>query len=301
MAKFWKIVGLLIVFIAMYIAYTSRDTFDPESIRGKRVVVTGASTGIGEQVAYQYAKLGANILITARRENLLKQVVKKCLDLGAQSAHYISLDMQVINETGKLITEAEKTLGGLDYLVLNHALYYWELWDGDIERLQALMNINFVSYVNLATKALPMLSKSNGSIAVVSSGSGLFCMPAAISYCTSKHALNGFFEGFRLELNYMEINVTVTLLLLGGIATDHLIDIIKGDSTASNVMAILGDPTEAASFVIRAAGSKKTFAYYPWTVVRIREVLHTVSRDLFDYATSKLIFPSMRMQNMKIK
>nr|XP_006820990.1 PREDICTED: hydroxysteroid 11-beta-dehydrogenase 1-like protein-like [Saccoglossus kowalevskii] len=173
MAKFWKIVGLLIVFIAMYIAYTSRDTFDPESIRGKRVVVTGASTGIGEQVAYQYAKLGANILITARRENLLKQVVKKCLDLGAQSAHYISLDMQVINETGKLITEAEKTLGGLDYLVLNHALYYWELWDGDIERLQALMNINFVSYVNLATKALPMLSKSNGSIAVVSSGSEL--------------------------------------------------------------------------------------------------------------------------------
>ncbi|XP_006820988.1 hydroxysteroid 11-beta-dehydrogenase 1-like protein [Saccoglossus kowalevskii] len=278
MGKFWNIVGLLIVFIAMYIAYTSRDTFDPESIRGKRVIVTGASTGIGEKVAYQYAKLGANILVTARRENRLKQVVKKCLDLGAQSAHYISLDMQVIDETGELITEAEKTLGGLDYLVLNHALYNVELWDGDIEGLQALMNINFFSYANLATKALPMLSKSNGSIAVVSSFAGLVTIPSMTTYSASKHALNGFFEGFRLELNYKNINVSITLLLLGVVTTDHAIELIQD----REMFAKYGDPDEAATCIMKATSSKQTWAYYPWVAARIPEIIHTISRDLCD-------------------
>ncbi|XP_002738386.1 hydroxysteroid 11-beta-dehydrogenase 1-like protein [Saccoglossus kowalevskii] len=294
MRKFWKFTGLFIVGIAIYIAYTSRDTFDPESIRGKRVVVTGASTGIGEQVAYQYAKLGANMLITARRENLLKQVVKKCLDLGAQSAKYISLDMQTINETGKLITEAEKTLGGLDYLVLNHALYNVELWDGDIEGLQALMNINFISYVNLATKALPMLSKSNGSIAVVSAGAGLYSLPGLVAYSASKHALNGFFEGLRLELKYKEIDVAVTLLLLGGITTDHVIDMIPNCDT----LAHFGDPTEATSIIVKATSSKQTWAYYPWADVRIMEIVHTISRDLCNIMIADLLFPMLRM--MKI-
>ncbi|XP_002738382.1 hydroxysteroid 11-beta-dehydrogenase 1-like protein [Saccoglossus kowalevskii] len=294
MGKIWKIAAVLTVFIAMYIAYTLRDTFDPESIHGKRVIVTGASTGIGEQVAYQYAKLGANILITARRENRLKEVVKKCLDLGAQSAHYISLDMQVINETGKLITEAEKTLGGLDYLVLNHALYYWELWDGDIERLQALMNINFVSYVNLATKALPMLSKSNGSIAVVSSSSGLVSVPAVIPYSASKHALNGFIEGLRLELEYMGIDVAITLLLIGGVSTDHMIDIVQRRET----LAQFGEPAEAASFIMKAASSKRTVAYYPWAIVRIPEIIHTMSRDLSDFMMSRWMFPALRRRKM---
>nr|XP_006820987.1 PREDICTED: hydroxysteroid 11-beta-dehydrogenase 1-like protein-like [Saccoglossus kowalevskii] len=291
MGKFWNIIGLLIVFIAMYIAYTARNTFDPESIRGKRVVVTGASTGIGEKVAYQYAKLGANILITARREIRLKQVVKKCLELGAQSAHYISLDMQVINETGKLITEAEKILGGLDYLVLNHAIYNMKLWDGDIERLHALMNINFVSYVNLATKALPMLSTSNGSIAVVSSGTGLFSLPGAVSYSASKHALNGFFEGLRLELKYKEIDVAVTLLLLGGITTDHVIDMLPNRDT----LAHFGDPTEAASFIVKATSSKQTWAYYPWVGVRTMEIIHTISRDLIHVMIANWFFPMLRI------
>ncbi|XP_035670421.1 hydroxysteroid 11-beta-dehydrogenase 1-like protein isoform X2 [Branchiostoma floridae] len=64
-----------------------------EILRGARVVVTGCSTGVGEQVAYQYARLGAKVVITARREERLREVVAKMKDLGAQEAIYVAGDI----------------------------------------------------------------------------------------------------------------------------------------------------------------------------------------------------------------
>ncbi|XP_077868449.1 hydroxysteroid 11-beta-dehydrogenase 1-like protein [Saccoglossus kowalevskii] len=123
----------------------------------------------------------------------------------------------------------------------------------------------------------------------------LFCMPAAISYCASKHALNGFFEGLRLELNYMEIDVHVTLLLIGAVATDHAIDILKsGQSASDDFMAIYGDPAVAASVIMTTSCRKQTSAYYPWAIVRTPEIMHTISRDLFDFVSSKWMFPELR-------
>ncbi|XP_071487847.1 hydroxysteroid 11-beta-dehydrogenase 1-like protein [Diadema antillarum] len=69
----FKLVAVL-AFGAALLGYILRDPFDEETIRGKRVIVTGASTGIGEQLAYWYSRLGARVLITARRETVLEQV-----------------------------------------------------------------------------------------------------------------------------------------------------------------------------------------------------------------------------------
>ena len=76
-----------------------------DEIRNKRVLVTGASGGIGEQIAYHYARLGANVLITARREAELKRVAAKMADISpAGTAHaYIAADMAVMTDTLKVI------------------------------------------------------------------------------------------------------------------------------------------------------------------------------------------------------
>ena len=73
----------------------------PESIKGKRVLVTGASSGIGEQMAYHYARMGASIVLTARRETLLQKVVEKCKLIGAKTAtfDYITADMSKLEQT----------------------------------------------------------------------------------------------------------------------------------------------------------------------------------------------------------
>ena len=101
------------------------------------------------------------------------QVVAKCLELGAQEAYYLPLDMSNLEDAKRLIDEAKIKLGGIDHLVLNHITSnYMKAWNGDFERLKNVMDVNFRAYVALATHATPMLNESNGSIAVVSSFAG---------------------------------------------------------------------------------------------------------------------------------
>ena len=101
------------------------------------------------------------------------QVVAKCLELGAQEAFYLVLDMSNLEDAKRLIDEAKIKLGGIDHLILNHHTPgCLKPWNGDFERLRIVMDVNFHAYVALATHATPMLNESSGSIAVVSSFAG---------------------------------------------------------------------------------------------------------------------------------
>ncbi|XP_070573041.1 hydroxysteroid 11-beta-dehydrogenase 1-like protein [Ptychodera flava] len=199
------------------------------------------------------------------------------------------MDMAEVNDTEKLIEKAEKILGGLDYLVLNHALYYWEFWDGNIEKLQNIMNVNFVSFVSLASKALPMLTKANGSIVVVSSSAGLYGTPAMSSYCATKHALGGFFEALRQELIWKKANVAITYFIPGFIGSEGGLSIIQGQLKMPDiVISQLASPDRTALALVKSAAARKSIAYYPWIHTRPFETLHTVSHELADFIISQL-------------
>ncbi|CAH1264336.1 HSD11B1L [Branchiostoma lanceolatum] len=181
-------VSLLVLLGAVAVRiYWNYDGFDPESVRGATVVITGCSTGIGEEMAYQYARLGAKILITARRENRLKEVVAKAKSLGAQEAHYVAGDMGKAEDCERTIQTAKEKFGQLDYLVLNHVgsrfkstedvfidMRKGKSWDQDpdVDFLVDFLNISLVSYVRLASLALPLLKESSGHIVVIGSIAG---------------------------------------------------------------------------------------------------------------------------------
>ncbi len=171
------------------------DRFDPETVRGKNIIITGSSTGIGEQLAYHYARLGANILITARREERLIQVIEKCKEFGHRDGKYfyISLDMMDVDAPLKLIKYAEHVFGSIDYVVLNHVIsWYFGEWMGSREnftRLERTFTINFHSYVSIASHAIPYLEASRGSLIVMSSLAGKTPSPFVASYSAAKHAL----------------------------------------------------------------------------------------------------------------
>lgn len=215
---------------AVLLAFIIRDKFDPASIKGKRVIVTGASTGIGEQMAYWYCKQGARVVVTARREAVLQQVVEKCKDLGAEEAFYMPLDMGRLNDTEALVKEAEKRFGGLDFLILNHIYSnYNHLWGVDqIDRLQKIMDVNFRAYVALATYATPMLAESKGSIGVVSSVAGLIPAPLYPSYSASKFALHGFFGSLRHDYHFQQMDISITEHIIGPINTTNAVKFSKG-------------------------------------------------------------------------
>ncbi|XP_035989479.1 hydroxysteroid 11-beta-dehydrogenase 1-like protein, partial [Fundulus heteroclitus] len=144
-----------------------------ESLKVARVLVTGASSGIGEQMAYHYARFGAQIVITVRREKVLQQVTEKCLNLGAQKALYVPADMSNESDPDKVVDFALEKLGGLDYLVLNHIdATRFVMLDEDVDHVKWLMKPNFFSYIQMAWRALSSLEQSKGSMIIVSSIAG---------------------------------------------------------------------------------------------------------------------------------
>uniref|UniRef100_A0A3B1J344 Hydroxysteroid (11-beta) dehydrogenase 1-like a n=1 Tax=Astyanax mexicanus TaxID=7994 RepID=A0A3B1J344_ASTMX len=245
---------------AAVIAYLwSGPTFNPESLKGAKVLVTGASTGIGEQIAYHYARLGAQIVITARRENVLKEVVKKCEDLGAQKALYIAADMANPTDVDRVVEFAEKKLGGLDYLVLNHiGPSPYRMWDGDMDHIRWLMQVNFYSYLQMTVKALPALEKSKGSVVVVSSMLGKMCSPYALPYIATKFALNGFFGSLEHELVMKQSNVSISICILGLIDTESAIEKVKGYIDMAPYPA-----HEAAWNIIKTGALRQSESTYP--------------------------------------
>ncbi|XP_051550323.1 hydroxysteroid 11-beta-dehydrogenase 1-like protein [Myxocyprinus asiaticus] len=255
-AKFLLFCSICVAFIAVQ---WSGPSFNEESLKGARVLVTGASTGIGEQLAYHYARLGAQLVITARRANVLEQVVNKCLELGAQKALFIPADMANPSDADSVVQYAIEKLGGLDFLVLNHiGPGPYGMWDGDVENIRWLLQVNFLSYVQMVQKALPTLEKSKGSIVVVSSLLGKICTPFVLPYTTTKFALNGFFGSLQHELAMQGSNVSVTISTLGLIDTESAMEKIKG---YINVTAYPAH--EAAWHIIGAGASRQSESFYP--------------------------------------
>ncbi|NXP26392.1 DHI1L protein, partial [Scytalopus superciliaris] len=237
-----------------------KDPFVPESLSGARVLLTGASAGIGEQMAYHYARFGAEIVLTARREAVLQKVMEKCLTLGAKKVFYIPADMSSPSEPEKVVQFAVQKLGGLDYLVLNHiGRTRFQMWTGDVEYTRWLMQVNFFSYVALATAALPTLEESQGSLVVVSSLTGKIPTPFTTSYSATKFALDGFFSSLRHELTMQKRNISITLCVLGLIDTEAALE-----NTRGRVHIPPSPAPEAALAIIQGGATRVPEVFYPW-------------------------------------
>ncbi|KAJ7392063.1 hypothetical protein OS493_015009 [Desmophyllum pertusum] len=195
-------VGICTALVAVLVAWYTKENFDPETVRGKKVVICGASTGIGEELAYQYAKLGAQLLLVARREEALKKVVVRCGELGAQQANYVVADLSSLEAAKHLAAETNKLFDGPDVLILNHFMPFYEIWNqnSNLDNVPRYFAVNTISYINIATLLLPGLQKTNGSIVVVSSLVGVVPVPRTAPYCGNKHALHGFFDTLRQDL-----------------------------------------------------------------------------------------------------
>ncbi|XP_024053801.1 hydroxysteroid 11-beta-dehydrogenase 1-like protein B [Terrapene carolina triunguis] len=263
MAAIRLLLSLLVGLCAYY--FYSQETLSAEMVRGKRVLVTGSSTGIGEQIAYEFARMGAHLLLTARREKQLKEVAQKCLELGASSARHVVSDMNNLTSAQNVIEEARNKLGGLDYLVLNHVGGSGRFgpFQGDMAAVTSSMTVNFLSYVQLTVSAMTMLQESRGSIIVISSLSGRIGAPFTLSYNAAKFALEGFYSSLRRELCLREISLSVTVAVLGYIDTDNALKSI-GDKITMQA----NPKEECAREVVRAGVLRHREVIYPYWVLK---------------------------------
>ncbi|XP_011371875.1 hydroxysteroid 11-beta-dehydrogenase 1-like protein isoform X2 [Pteropus vampyrus] len=245
---------------ALFFAYYWADNFDPASLQGARALLTGASAGVGEELAYHYACLGSHLVLTAHAEALLQKVVGNCRKVGSPNVFYIAADMASPEVPERVVQFALDKLGGLDYLVLNHlGVAPAGTRARSAQAARWLMQVNFLSYVQLTSLALPSLTESKGSLVVVSSLLGRVPRSFSSPYSAAKFASDSFFGSLRRELDVQDVNVAITMCVLGLWDRASAAEGVRGVTRAK---AALGP--KAALAVIRGGATRAPSVFYPW-------------------------------------
>lgn len=180
--------------------------------RGKTVLLVGASSGIGEALAYELARRGATLILAARRMDRLVSVAEKCVKLGAADARAIRLDVEDTASHKAIIDGLMKDgkTSRIDYLVNNSGRSQRALFEStSLEVDKQLFNLNVFGIINLTRCVLPyMLQQGSGHIINTSSIAGKTGSPISSSYAGTKHAIQGYFNSLRMEVAYRGISVT---------------------------------------------------------------------------------------------
>ncbi len=170
-----------------------------KTLKGKIIVITGASSGIGEAMAREYAAAGAKVVLGARSVEKLQQITAEIQSKGGQAA-FAGVDVTCPEECRRLIDTAVSTFGGIDVLICNAGLSMRAAFEEvDLKVLHKLMDVNFWGAVNCCKYALPYIRESKGSIVGISSVAGLHGLPGRTGYSASKYAMTGFLETLRIE------------------------------------------------------------------------------------------------------
>jgi short-subunit dehydrogenase len=184
------------------------------------VIITGASDGIGEEMAYQLASEGAWLTLAARNEEKLQAVAKRCEILGSHvrgRVLVVPTDVTDEKQCQNLIEQTVQEYGRLDTLVNNAGKIMSATFEEmeTLEPFHQLMAVNYFGPVYCTKYALPYLKQTDGRLVAVSSLLGRVAVPTYSGYVASKFALTGFFNTLRVELQ--ETNVSVTLLCPAGV------------------------------------------------------------------------------------
>ena len=206
-----------------------------KNLKGKVVWITGASFGIGEELAYALAREGSFLVLSARNKEKLEQVKAKCLENTAKCWVH-SVDLSGNQQLDAVVKTVLVQTGRIDVLINNAGRSQRSLakeTPPEIDR--NIMELNFFSLVELTKLVLPqMLKNGSGHIVVISSIAGKLGFSMRTAYSASKHALQGYFESLRTVL--ANDNIKVTIVSPGRIKTNISVNAVTKDGSPYNIM-----------------------------------------------------------------
>ncbi len=204
---------------------------------GKVIWITGASSGIGEELSKQLAKQKAKLILSARRIPELERVQQECLQYTTDVA---ILQVDLLDNTA-LPAIAEKAIalfGRIDMLINNGGISQRSSvleTTPDVE--QRIMQTNYFSAITLTKAVLPQMEKNGfGNIILMSSVTGKIGVPNRSTYCASKHAIIGYFDSLRAELKMRNSSVNINIIMPGYIHTNISIHAVTGDGREQGLM-----------------------------------------------------------------
>jgi NAD(P)-dependent dehydrogenase (short-subunit alcohol dehydrogenase family) len=227
----------------------------------QKVLVTGASSGIGRATAELFARSGASVAMVARRKSVLMEVAAS---LRNKTVYPIAADITDPRQAEHCVTKAVEQMGGLDVLV-NAAgiLKSGSLESTSLEAWDETMNANLRSMFHLMQLAVPHLERSRGNIVNVSSVTGLRAFPGVLAYCVSKAGTDQLTRCAALELAAKDIRVNAVnpgvveteLHRAGGMAPDAYKAFLER-SKSTHPLGRVGGPEEIADLIYFLASER---------------------------------------------
>lgn len=262
---------LLLLFLPSFLVskFISRikRSINSEMVAGKVVLITGASSGIGEYLAYEYARRGACLALAARRQERLRAVADRARALGSPDVIVIPTDVSKVEDSERFINEAVNHFGKLDHLVNNAGVIQIDMFEDckQISDFATLTNTNFWGSVYTTHFAIPHLRKSKGRIVGISSIAGWCSVPRMSFYCASKAAITSFYETLRAEVG-SDIGITIVTpgvveseMSQGDFLSKAQLEFVPVESTERCAKAIVDSACRGDGYLIEPSWARMSF------------------------------------------
>lgn len=197
-------------------------THELKPLSEQTVVITGASSGIGLVTARHAVQRGARVVLTARSENALRQISEEINQSGGQST-YVAGDVASREDMERVAAEAHEKFGGFDTWINNAGVsVYGKFVEVSEEDHRQVFETNYWGVVNGSLVAVETLRTKGGAIINVGSALSDRAIPLQGTYCASKHAVKGFTDGLRMEVEHDNLPISVTLIKPASIDTPYI-------------------------------------------------------------------------------
>jgi uncharacterized protein len=228
-----------------------------QTLAEKHIVITGASGGIGEQIAYEAASRGAVPILLARSQDKLEAVAHHIRHTYAVNGYTYTLDVSNIKEVETVFRQIFQDVGYIDVLINNAGFGIFEnVVEAKMENVEAMFQVNVLGLIACTKMVLPhLLERNTGHIVNIASQAGKLATPKSSGYSATKHAVLGFTNSLRMELS--KTNIFVTAVNPGPIKTNFFNIADTSGSYKKNVEKLMLDPKDVAQKVVNALFTNK--------------------------------------------
>jgi len=251
--------------------------------KGKIVLLTGASSGIGEALALEIAARGATVGLLARRAKMLQNISVK-IERNGGTARTFAADITDANAVSEAAQNLRNEFGAIDVLIANAGIggNDKETRNLEADAVTKIINTNLIGAVNSIAAVLPqMLERESGQIVAISSLAGFRGLPKSAAYCASKAGMTAYFESVRLDVQSR--GVAVTIIQPG---------FIKTPLTAGREaeMPFLMELDDAIPLFLNAIERRKKFAAFPWQLATLVRAAQIFPARLYDKIAGRARF-----------
>ncbi len=258
-------------------------------LNGKIVVITGASSGIGERIAYLAAEQGATPILLARSYKALEEIASIIKQRYNVLCAYYELDVSNTEAVATVFNQILLDYKKVDVLVNNAGFGIFEnVIDTDLSKIESMFDVNVLGLVACTKMVLPqMIERNTGHIINIASQAGKISTPKSSVYSATKHAVLGFTNGLRLEL--ANSNVFVTAVNPGPIKTRFFDIADETGNYVKNVEKFMLDPDFVASKVVNTMLVPKRELNLPgW--MNMGSIFYQLFPTMFERIGKKAIF-----------